>query len=186
VPPVVGGHGILMETMAILLHPRGFRWRIAEIGRSQFRVREVGNNGGPDVRRFQSATWLAPGPWPWCAAFVCWCYRQAASQLAPGLLPTRPQTPRAFGFESWGKLHGGFSTDPRKIILGDIVIFRFSHVGIALQNYEPGPLGIVTVEGNTDAQASREGDGVWQRNRPLSSVRSFIRFYESATPQTPG
>ena len=35
---------------------------------------------------------------------------------------------------------------------------------------------IVTVEGNTNDANSREGDGVYERMRPISSCIGFIRY----------
>lgn len=146
-------------------------------------MREVGKNGGPAVKKYQSATWLKPGPWPYCAAFVCWAYREAALESFEGLLATRPQSPRAFDFEEWGRRHGRLSHDPRKVRQGDVVVFNFSHVGVAVEAYSP-LLGISCVEANTDRMGSREGEGVWFKIRPVSAVRSIVKIYESFTPQT--
>jgi hypothetical protein len=35
---------------------------------------------------------------------------------------------------------------------------------------------VQTVEGNSNAQGSREGGGVWKQTRKLSQIRSRIRF----------
>jgi hypothetical protein len=72
------------------------------------------------------------------------------------------------------------STQTRKptngdIEAGDIVMFTFSHIGIALS--APNKNGEVeTVEGNTDMMGSREGGGVFRKMRSLSKIRSRIRF----------
>jgi hypothetical protein len=59
---------------------------------------------------------------------------------------------------------------------GDVVIFTFSHIGIALGS--PDKKGNVpTVEGNTNGAGSREGDGVYRKVRHVSKIRSRIRFY---------
>ena len=39
-----------------------------------------GNNNGPKIRVYQSATNLTPASWPWCAAFVDWCVQQWLSE----------------------------------------------------------------------------------------------------------
>jgi uncharacterized protein YijF (DUF1287 family) len=58
---------------------------------------------------------------------------------------------------------------------GDIVIYTFSHIGIAVG--EPDEDGMVyVVEGNTNNAGSREGDGVYRKHRHLSKIRSVIRF----------
>lgn len=164
--------------MLMILHPAGFRSRFVEIARSQLAVREVGTNGGVDVRRFQSATWLKPGPWPWCGAFVCWCYLETCRQLhSSHLISTRPTTPAAFGFENWGRLHGGLSHDVGSILAGSIVMFNWSHVGIATSDCSPS--GIQTVEGNTSSQkTTKPGEGVFAKNHPVSAIRSHVKIHE--------
>jgi hypothetical protein len=55
------------------------------------------------------------------------------------------------------------------------VIFKFSHIGIAVSS--PNKDGnVITVEGNTDSAGSREGGGVYLKTRNLSKIRSRIRF----------
>lgn len=59
---------------------------------------------------------------------------------------------------------------------GDVVIFTFSHIGIATGS--PDAKGNVpTIEGNTNGAGSREGDGVYAKSRNISQIRSRIRFY---------
>lgn len=170
--------------MAIILHPPKFRFHLVESAVSFLGVREVGTNGGKQVRLFQSATSLKPGDWPWCAAFVCFCYREAAARFCPGALPTRPVTPRAFGFESWGKDHALFLSRPSSVRQGDILVFSFSHVGIATASFSLSSPYVLSVEGNTNSKGHRDGDGVFIRNRSFSSIRSIVRLYESTTPQS--
>ena len=134
--------------------------------------REVGHNGGSAVRAYQSATYLAPGDWPWCAAFVCWCFR-AASLSCPVDFKL-PVTPRAYGFEAWGRSNWNLIESPSSILRGDLVIYEISHIGIAVRDSVEGRF--LTVEGNTNPAGSREGDGVYQRERGLSFVRSIVRM----------
>lgn len=61
-----------------------------------------------------------------------------------------------------------------EVLYGDIVIYSFSHIGIASSGTRGG--NFWNVEGNTDASGRREGDGTYLRRRPLSSVRSVIRL----------
>lgn len=151
---------------------------IAEIG-----VEEVdGTNCGPRVNQYKAATNLPPDePWPWCAAFVCWCVREAAKATGVKFTPTfrRPTTAGAWAFENWS-LEQDASTQTKKpagkdIQPGDIVVFKFSHIGIAIS--APDKAGFVMVcEGNTDGQGSREGGAVLRKKRHLSKIRSRIRF----------
>lgn len=157
--------------------------KIVEIATAEIGVEEEnGSNCGPRVNAYKAATWLpADKPWPWCAAFVCWVVQQALKAIGIPETPTfqRPQTAGAWDFEAWSKKqdtttwtkkpHGG------DILPGDIIIFTFSHIGIAQS--APLPDGTIwTIEGNTDAAGTREGGGVFRKRRKLSQIRSRIRF----------
>jgi len=137
-----------------------------------------GSNCGPRVNEYKAATWLDPRQaWPWCAAFLCWLLREAmkgGSYTFP-----RPRTAGAWDFENWCKSIDGSAVLKRPvkgdILPGDIVIFTFSHIGLAAS--APDEHGIVTtIEGNTDGEGSREGGAVLRKRRPLSKIRSRIRF----------
>ena len=146
---------------------------VARIAEGEIGVREqpMNSNRGKRVEEYQAATWLDGSGWLWCAAFVCWVIAKS------GKLPfNRPRTAGAWDFENWAKdekLDILFNpvTDIRR---GDILIYTFSHIGIATS----APLsGVVrTVEGNTDAAGSREGGGVYAKTRKLSQIRSRIRL----------
>jgi len=150
---------------------------------SEVGVQEVnGTNCGTRVNEFKAATWLpAHKGWPWCAAFVCWCVQQAL--IATGTKETktfkRPRTPGAYDFENWS-MDQDNTTSTKKphrgdIQRGDIIVFKFSHIGIALS--APDKNGNVqTVEGNTDGAGSREGGAVLKKSRNVSQIRSRIRF----------
>lgn len=46
---------------------------LAEVGVTEV---PLGSNSGPRVRQYQAATELAGTGWPWCAAFVEWCWKR--------------------------------------------------------------------------------------------------------------
>jgi len=156
---------------------------IVKLATKEVGVEEVdGSNCGPRVNEYKSATNLPPKEsWPWCAAFVCWVVREAMALMGVEETPTfaRPKTAGAWDFENWSRAQDD-STQTRKpaandIQPGDIVIFTFSHIGIATSG--PDDNGNVhTVEGNTDTAGSREGGGVFQKIRHVSKIRSRIRF----------
>lgn len=140
-----------------------------------------GSNCGPRVNEFKAATNLpAKEAWPWCAAFICWLVREAMK--ACGLKETatfkRPTTAGAWAFEQWS-LAQDATTQTRRlhqgdIRAGDIVIFTFSHIGIATG---PPVNGMVpTIEGNTDGQGSREGGAVLRKSRRVEQIKCRIRF----------
>ena len=150
----------------------------AEIGTSEVN----GTNCGPRVNEYKSATNLPPEEeWPWCAAFICWLVREALTQTGTKETPTftRPRTASAWAFENWS-LRQDSSTQTRKphrgdIEPGDIVIFTFSHIGLATSRPD-GEGYVCTIEGNTDGAGSREGGAVLAKRRHLSKIRSRIRF----------
>lgn len=158
------------------LRSHGFAEEFAKIAESQVGEKEVGNNGGKAVRKYQAASWLSPGAWPWCAAFVCWCFREALKKEP--LVILRPRTAGAWDFENWARKEGAELIKPAhksRVRRGDIVVFTFSHIGIAVEDEDE--LGNVkTVEGNTNAAGSREGDGVYRKTRNKSKIRSIIRL----------
>lgn len=157
---------------------------IVTIAKAEIGVTEInGTNCGPRVNEYKAATNLPPTKsWPWCAAFVCWVVREAMTQC--GVKETknfkRPKTAGAWDFENWSLAQDN-TTNTKKphrgdIKAGDIVVFAFSHIGIAVADADLKTGTVKTVEGNTDAKGSREGGGVFAKVRPLSSIRSRIRF----------
>jgi len=153
--------------------------KLVALTRPEIGVEEVdGTNCGVRVDAYKSATNLPPHEaWPWCAAFVCWLVREAMRDGGPYTF-ARPTTAGAWDFENWS-LKQDDSTHTlrnpgRNIAPGDIVIFKFSHIGICLRGPEAGR--IRTVEGNTDAAGLREGGGVFEKSRSLDSIKTRIRF----------
>lgn len=168
-----------------------FAESLARIAESQIgQHEEGGNNRGKQVVEYQKATWLNPGAWPWCAAFVCWCVWVAIKGLARTPPWPRPRTAGAYDLEQWasGKYGStaGFwrvlasrpddpATWPRR---GDIVTFTWSHVGI-VTGYDPTTKRVQTVEGNAglhQTSDSAAGDGVVAKEQHITKVRRLIRY----------
>lgn len=157
---------------------------VARAAESKVGVREKGGaNQGAALQPFFDADSYDPNGsaagddgYAWCAAFVCWCVMVAVAGRS--ITFKRPTTPSAWGMEGWSQAQDD-STWTKKppgndIKRGDIVVFKHSHVGIAVG---PAVDGYVqTVEGNTNQAGSREGDGVYKKRRAVSSIRSRIRF----------
>lgn len=171
---------------------QSFAETLARIAESQLRecpqgrCEVDGNNRGPMIREYQRATWLTPGAWPWCAAFVCWCVWRAID-VAGGVSGwTRPRTASAYDLEKWAdglKPHapnGGWATfDPRHTAprRGDIVTFTWSHTGI-VTGYDAARKLVYTVEGNAGAgnvSDSAAGDGVVAKTHSISKLRRILR-----------
>ena len=157
--------------------------RLVELAKKEVGVEEIGGtNCGPRVNEYKAATWLPPDQsWPWCAAFIDWLVMRAMEEEESGRKFTfeRPRTAGAWDLENWSMKQDGstwtkLNPQAGDIAPGDIVIFTFSHVGLAVGTPTKGM--VETVEGNSNAQGSREGGGVWKQTRKLSQIRSRIRF----------
>lgn len=151
---------------------------LIDIASKEVGTKEQGNNSGPRIREYQAATWLQPGAWPWCAAFVCWTIRETLLHVSRLTTWNRPQTAGAWDFENWGTKEKGKGIQllkPRtKILRGDILVYTFSHIGMASADEANG--FVATIEGNTNPGGGREGDGVYAKRRDTEDVRSHIRF----------
>lgn len=160
--------------------------RVAAIAESFVGRKEspAGSNKGPEIQEFFDAdsydpNGTAPGDsgYAWCAAFVCRIVQLA--MVGKTWTFTRPTTPGAWAFEKWSLAQDN-STWTRKppngdIKRGDIVVFNFSHIGIAVSDTDANGW-IDTVEGNTNKKGEREGIAVMAKSRHVSEVRSRIRF----------
>lgn len=153
--------------------------KIVAIARAEIGVEEIdGSNCGPRVNEYKAATNLPhKEAWPWCAAFIDWIVMQAMA--GESYTFKRPTTAGAWDLERWSREQDESTQTKRypgnDIRSGDIIIFTFSHVGLAVG----GPnrsLYVPSIEGNTDAEGSREGGGVWQKMRHISKIKTRIRF----------
>lgn len=156
---------------------------LVNVARAEIGVEELdATNSGPRVEEYQAATVLGGTGWPWCAAFVCWCVREAAKSAGVAFTKTfkRPTTAGAWALEAWSLAQDASTWTVkwpswRQIEPGDIIVFSFSHCGIAASAAKPD--GTFTcIEGNTNHAGSREGLSVWLKTRRVSKVRSRIRF----------
>jgi hypothetical protein len=147
----------------------------------------LGSNRGPQVDEFIRATGLDPeeGSFPWCVAFIFWCFRQAATALD---VPN-PMTKTAGVLALWRAANRAPNAQIIKAAdsqasIGNIgrgQIFVIStggglgHAGL-IEDVQNGKL--VTIEGNTNDGGSREGIGVFRRtNRIVASINlGFISY----------
>jgi hypothetical protein len=149
----------------------------AELGKN---ITETSKNQGPEIEKYWSATWYKDGyknREPYCAAFICWLFQQGMKDNK--FTFENPQTPSAFGFEGWCLKQDRSVLLKRsgKISKGDLVIFNFSHIGIAIADEKDGL--IVCIEANTSATSTgnqRDGGGVYQKTRKRSLIRSFVKI----------
>ena len=137
------------------------RTKIVGIAISQIGVREAtGNNDGVQVEAFLKVTNLPKGN-PWCAAFVSWVFKQSGfikprTAWSPGLFPTARHT-----------------LSPKSAdILGiySLKLKRIAHCGLVERRQNNW---IISVEGNTNIDGSREGDGVYRKWRHIRTISKF-------------
>ena len=158
---------------------------------ADLQVREVGGmNRGAKVEEYQRAAALGPGD-PWCAAFVAWCVmtsRQAttAPTWTSGSAITTWQkgskragadastTPNSPGYQS--KVKPGWvwvrAKDPKGASDAARGLWVQGHCGIVVA---VDAVGFHTVEGNTNAAGSRDGDGVYRKLHKWSDAAQIAR-----------
>jgi hypothetical protein len=159
-----------------------------EVAISQIGVREkpLGSNRGPEVDAYLKASGVNPaaGHFAWCAAFIYWCYEQAAQSLGRA----NPVIQTAGVLAHWSKAgqkginritHNAAVNDPSLIKPGHIFIIQHGsttgHTGM-VERVSGGKL--VTIEGNTNDGGSREGIGVFRREaRKIADInKGFIDY----------
>lgn len=160
-------------------------------------AREIGtregpvNNTGVRIVEYQGTTWLAPGAWPWCAAFSAWVMREwLEDEQVRGALKLssfsiaekwRCRDASAFGWEKWATRRGiDVLPESALALAGDFVIYDFSHIGLVVENQASPRSKIQTIEGNTNGRGERDsvsGDGVWAKSRAPSLTKSYIRIF---------
>lgn len=113
--------------------------------------------------------------YPWCMAFVQWCFAQAGCRL--------PYVTASCGdLLSWYKRNC-----PERVVTapqsGDIVIYNFGHTGIVEGVGVGKDAGyILAIEGNTspgEAGSQSNGGGVFRRKRSKTLVTAYIRAYDN-------
>ena len=139
-------------------------------------ISQLGTKEKPaNSNRVKYNTWyygkeVSGSGYPWCMAFVQWCYQMAGVRLplktasCGALLRFYKTTDPAC-----------FITDPQP---GDIVIFDFpggadtDHTGI----FESAAGNMVTtIDGNTGTTSDANGGAVMRRTRDKSAVKAYIR-----------
>lgn len=135
------------------------------------------------INEYLSATTIGPGDHPWCAAFISWCMREALrinKKHGLNIEEWRCKSARVFDWEKWAKNRNLQLIYDCKDLAhrGDIIIYDFSHIGIVGFNQENPSQKIITIEGNTNKNGSRNGDGVYLKKRTPSPeiIHCLIRM----------
>lgn len=141
-------------------------------------VREIprGSNRGKDVEMFLRVTGLGGG-YPWCAAFVVWAIVTALGEACPV-----PRTADCDVLLFWAKRRGVLVETGGK--RGDIGLLlrpgdpNDAHHAFFVVEDEDSDGIPNTIEGNTNRAGSREGDGVYERERPDTPRVVFVRWWK--------
>lgn len=145
-----------------------------------------GSNRGPRIDEYLRSVGLDPaaGSFPWCAAFVYFCYGVAAERQGR----PNPLVRTASVLSHWRRADGhgarrikaaAAAMEPALVRPGQIFVMDFGghagHTGLVA-----GIVGgrLRTIEGNTNTGGSREGIGVFERHgRTIGSInRGFIEY----------
>lgn len=139
------------------------------IARSQIRIKETSDNRGPGIEKYWSACDYNGYGSRWCAAFVCWVIQQ--SNILSD--KERPKNANAFGFIDWskGKKYAQLRQNPRFVKAGDIVIFSYSHVGIASTDSDEN--------GNFKDVGGNTSNGVYEKTRNIKTLKAAITLTNS-------
>jgi len=147
----------------------------------------LGSNRGPEVDAYLKAVGLNPstGSFAWCVAFTHFCYKKAAEKLGV----QNPHIKTAGVLDHWSKAgtkskvvrvtNAKAVADPGLVKPGSLFIIDLGqglgHSGMVI---EVANGRLVTIEGNTDDNGSRNGVGVFRRDaRKIAKInKGFIDY----------
>lgn len=149
---------------------------VSEVYNTQIGVREkTGHNDGKDVEKYLKTVGLGKG-YSWCAAFVKWCLLEA------GYIQANAINGMALTCHRKGHIVYEKGKVIREIQQGDVGTLYYPNLGRIGHTFfydkKVNEKIYRTVEGNTNAQNSREGDGVYVRYRSIKQTFSFSRWTE--------
>lgn len=144
------------------------------IAKTQIGLEEIprGSNWGVNVKKFLASVGI-DFPASWCMGFVYWCVNEACK--AKGI--KNPIIPTGGVLNQWSNVNPKFKVKTPQP--GDIFIMDFGS-GHGHTGFVEAVAGdrINTIEGNSNADGSREGYEVCRKpnGRPISSIKGFIRI----------
>ena len=140
---------------------------LAEVG-----VKEQGGaNRGARVEQYLASVGFGPG-YAWCAAYVSWCFQQVDVEH-----PKSAWVPSYAKKKNLIYQRGEFIKQLPQ--MGDVFLIWFdrlkrpAHIGFV---DEWRGHWVITVEGNTNDDGSREGDGVYRKRRLQRQVWAVSNF----------
>lgn len=171
--------------------PAAFRRMLLTVAREELakHIREVTRNQHPELKKYWRATSYGIEGFnnrePWCAAFACWLVYEAARRIWGDSIPFPPcKSAGVINWPAWAKTAPGWKRLPpsTRIEPGDIVCWDFNgkasggtHIGLA--TCEETGTRFTTIEGNTNSEGSREGDGLYAKTtRTRSGCIAVLRY----------
>ena len=162
--------------------PPGILTAVLEMALSKEGVRETQRNRGPEVDKFVTRVGLDPaGGYSWCQAFVYWAFDEATQKMDI----KNPCVKTAGVLDHWARsptdarVYAEPAFDnPSLIRPGAVFVIDHGggkgHTGLVTKVVDGE---VATIEGNTNARGSREGDGVYQKVRTIGSINvGFIDY----------
>jgi len=144
-------------------------------------VKETNDNSGTRVKQYQAATTLGGSHWPWCAALVSWCIKEAEKKTGLDI----PWSFSASCDVLWadGRSRAIIRSSPQ---VGDVFLVKAKkgngystadaiHTGFVVGVHGPK---FTTVEGNTNDDGGREGVAVLGHTRDVGERYAFIRWVD--------
>ena len=163
----------------ILLFCTGYNYSVSQSGitatyTSQVGVYEAtGHNDGKQVEAYLKTVNLGKG-YPWCAAFVKWCFIQNNIPNTINAMALSTNRPGHYVYFKGNKIRNPQPGDVFTLYYAKLG--RIGHTGF----YDKDVNGTIfkSVEGNTNSAGSRDGDGVYIKYRSYKATYSINRWLE--------
>ena len=153
-------------------HPGISQTRLTQVYLHEVGVREAtGHNDGLSVEMYLHSVGLGKG-YPWCAAFVHWCFQTAGIHTT-----INGGAPSAYNPKAVLWVNRKLIKEP---LPGDVFtlwfpsLHRIAHTGFYHKRINNSMYQ--SVEGNTNEAGSREGDGVYIKYRSFNATYAITSF----------
>lgn len=138
----------------------------------QIGVKEAtGQNDGPQVRRYLKITGLPEG-YPWCAAFQAYIHDAAGLPAPNSARVVDWFVQNVVWLQNWGPV----KPDVKAGMVGALYYRELGRLGHIVLIVGQDKNNYYTIEGNTNALGSREGQGVWRKIRSKQSIAALADY----------
>lgn len=160
------------STIQVEKKPVTIRDSLQKVFLSFVGVREAtGRNDGAQVERFLRSVGLGKG-YAWCSAFVFYCFMQVGVHTT-----ITAWSPSAENKKNIIYKNGKFKREPLPGDVGTLYYQSLGRIGHAFFYYKRhNDKMYKSVEGNTNGEGSRDGDGVYIRIRAFRATNSISNW----------